>query len=85
MDGTQREGGAFPPSHNRPERGKENRMKVSVFHAWTGAIVALVCGILIGMFAEKLFTMGFPEIALGIICVCSFSVVAAAWLQGREG
>jgi len=60
-------------------------MKVSVVHAWAGAIVALVAGILLGMFAEKLFTAGFPEIALGMICVCSFSVLAAAWLQGREG
>jgi len=67
---------------NRPERGKKDTMKV---HAWTGAIVALVCGILLGMFAEKLFTEGFPEIALGIIFIASFSVLAAAWLQGREG
>ena len=60
-------------------------MKVSVIHAWTGAIVALVTGILLGMFAEKLMVAGFPEIALGIICISSFSVLAAAWLQGREG
>ena len=60
-------------------------MKVSVLHAWAGAIIALVTGILLGMFAEKLMVAGFPEIALGIICICSFSVLAAAWLQGREG
>ena len=47
-------------------------MKVSVLQAWAGAIVALVTGILLGMFAEKLFAAGFPEIALGIICICSF-------------
>ena len=60
-------------------------MKVSVVHAWAGAIIALVVGILLGMFAEKLFNAGFPEIALGIIVISSFSVLAAAWLQGREG
>ena len=78
-------GDRFPPPTTAPNGAKEDTMKVSVLQAWAGAIVALVCGILLGMFAEKLFAAGFPEIALGIICLSSFSVLAAAWLQGREG